>query len=441
MNNSINMLLKALNYDINLSRNNDFNNQIYHSIGCNFDKKWIANFLPSELINYDFKKALELIMTLSEGDNFYQTFPDEIKSPDYGDNWGRFANYIEINNRAIATMKNETCCCGILNLIKLLPAIPPSAKSWANCIIISQVFPNIYGDGYNKSPFEENSVYGLKINTGYSENIISKEIEDKISSSNQLRAFCDLAHFRGIKTGYRMMISQDQIKVVQGNSDVTFDWNNQSFVELFIEENVKLINLGFEAIFVDSAKHIGGFDMENYTGVGALPSYPQAQYIFNEIRKRSGKTNLSIVGEKSSWDFKRYENMGLTAGTDYITGDNFDAVKKLSFELKHHRSYAPGVEIENDNYYGGISYEQRLNRINTALFAYEFPSDKLPSFMQMNDIFPLRYDTNTHHIMMTNPSYSTDGSSKSHIENLFTKDDGRNYNHQVAKLYSYALCL
>ena len=67
------------------------------------------------------------------------------------------------------------------------------------------------------------------------------------------------------------------------------------------------------------------------------------------------------------------------------------------------------------------SYEDRLNRINTSLFGYEFPSDKLPSFMQMEDLFPLRYDTNTHHLMMTNPSYSTDGTPLSHWENLFTK--------------------
>ena len=45
--------------------------------------------------------------------------------------------------------------------------------------------------------------------------------------------------------------------------------------------------------------------------------------------------------------------------------------------------------------------------------------------MQMEDLFPLRYDTNTHHLMMCNPSYSTDGTPQSHWENLFTKDDGR----------------
>ena len=179
--------------------------------------------------------------------------------------------------------------------------------------------------------------------------------------------------------------------------------------------------------------------MENYTGVGALPEYQQMQYILNEIRLRSGKTDISFVGEKSSDDFERFENMGLNAGTDYITGDNFDAVKELSANLSYSRDYAPGVEVTNDNYIGGLSYDQKLNRINTALFGFNQASDKLPSFMQMDDLFPLRYDTNTHHLMMTNPSYSTDGSALSHWENLFAKDDGRLYNKMVGELFAYAL--
>ena len=179
--------------------------------------------------------------------------------------------------------------------------------------------------------------------------------------------------------------------------------------------------------------------MGNYTGVGALPEYSQMQYILYEIRKRSNMGGLSFVGEKSSDDFSRYKNMGLTAGTDFITGDDFYKVRELSEKIKYSREYAPGVEIENDNYEGGISYEQRLNRVNSALFGYYLASDKLPSFMQTNDIFPLRYDTNTHHIMMTNPSYSTDGTPESHYYNAFAHQDGKNYNKKLGELFAYAL--
>ncbi len=440
--NYTNKLLKSLGKSTKQEPDIWTKERTYHSIGCYNSKKWVANIVPSELLERDIKQAVDSIATLCESNIFYDKFPDIIETPNYGDNWGRLANYIEINNRAIAQMDYDRTCCGILSCIKLLPAIPPSAKSWANCIIISQIFPNIYGDSYNKGPFEENSIYGIKLNAGYSDNIISYAITDKISPEEQLRAFNDLAHFRGIKTGFRTVVSADQIKVsYHGKQDVTFDWCNPEHVEIYINESVKLMNLGFEAMFIDSAKHIGGYDCEHYTGVGDLPEYHQMQYILNEIRARSGKTTISFAGEKSSDDFERYRLMGLNAGTDFITGDDFYAVKELSEKLKYNRVYAPGVEIENDNYEGGISYEQRLNRINTALFAYYRASDKLPSFMQTNDLFPLRYDTNTHHIMMTNPSYSQDGSAESHWENLFAKDDGRFYNHKVAELFAHALCL
>ena len=191
-------------------------------------------------------------MTICQCNRFYKTFPDVIETPDYGDKWGVRANYIEINNRAIAQMDRNITKNGILSTIKLLPAIPPSAKSWANCIILSQIFPNIYGDGLNKLPHEENSIYGIKLNGGYSKNIIDFEIIDKISPEEQFCAFNDLAHFHGLKTGFRTVISADQIKVVQPDgSDITFDWNKSEHVELFVKEHTKLIEIGFEAIFID----------------------------------------------------------------------------------------------------------------------------------------------------------------------------------------------
>ena len=405
-------------------------------------RKWVAGIVPAELLSRTLKEAVESLLTLSQDGIFYKRFPDRIHTPDYGDNWGVRANYIEINNRAIAQMEGNKCRNGLSSTIKLLPAIPPSAKSWANCIILSQIFPNIYGDGYNKLPNEENSIYGIKLNNGYSVNIINYDIKDKISPIEQFKAFNILANFHGLKTGFRTVISADQIRVVlPDGSDVNFSWNNAEHVELFINSHVELINSGFESIFIDSAKHIGGYDMENYTGVGALPEYGQMQYIIHEIRLRSGNTHLSFVGEKSTGDFERYKNLGLTTGTGFIEPLNFDAVKYESINHKYFKDYSPGIEVSNDNDEGGRSYEERLYRINNSLFAYEYPSDKLPSFMQMEDLFPLRYDTNTHHLMMCNPSYSTDGSALSHWENLFAKDDGREYNQKVAQLFVHSLNL
>lgn len=436
----VDKLLFAVNQTGDFTFDEDIINKAFKGINRAFMKKWLGGIMPSELLTKNLKESINDIINLSEGGYFYKKFPDKMHSPNYGDKWGRLANYIEINNRYISEMHNERCKNGIFGMIKILPAIPPSAFSFANCIIISQIFPNIFGDGYNKGPFEENSIYGIKLNAGYSENIISYEIQDKISPEEQLRAFNELCWFRGIKTGFRMVISADQIKIAKQNEkDENFDWKNPYHQEIFINECVKLANLGFEAMFIDSAKHIGGYDMGNYTGVGALPEYSQMQYILYEIRKRSNMGGLSFVGEKSSDDFSRYKNMGLTAGTDFITGDDFYKVRELSEKIKYSREYAPGVEIENDNYEGGISYEQRLNRVNSALFGYYLASDKLPSFMQTNDIFPLRYDTNTHHIMMTNPSYSTDGTPESHYYNAFAHQDGKNYNKKLGELFAHAL--
>ncbi len=441
----------------------NFVNKLLQSLGENIDmqpnmwaidhqfvsgmRKWIANIVPAELLKQSVKDAIEILITLSQDGIFYTQFPNKIETPNYGDNWGVSANYIEINNRAIAQMEiNEggehICRNGLLSTIKLLPAIPPSAKSWANCVILSQIFPNIYGDGFYKSAQEENSIYGIKLGTDYSKNIIDYDIADKICPLEQFVAFNDLAHFHGLKTGFRTVISADQIKVVQSDgSDVTFDWNNDEHFNLFLNSHIELINTGFEAIFIDSAKHIGGYDMANYTGVGALPSYEQMQYIIHEIRSRSGKTHLSFVGEKSSGDFARYENLGLSTGTGFIEPNDFHTVRDSAVNYKYSKNYSPGVEVSNDNDLGGRSYEQRLHRINNSLFAYEYPSDKLASFMQMEDLFPLRYDTNTHHLMMANPSYSTDGTPQSHWENLFAKDDGREYNKKAAELFAHSLNL
>lgn len=435
--NKVNKLLEATGHNTHLHYDKWSEEHMYVS----GNKKWIANILPCELLNRSVKQAVESLVTLCECREFFKTFPDNIETPDYGDKWGRLANYIEINNRAIAEMHGNETKNGILSSIKLLPAIPPSAKSWANCVILSQIFPNIFGDGFNKGPFEENSIYGVKLNTAYSGNIIDYAISDKISPEEQFMAFNDLAHFHGLKTGFRTVISADQIKVEYQDREEGFDWCNPEHQEIFINEHVKLVKLGFEAIFVDSAKHIGGYDCENYTGVGDLPEYAQMQYILEQIRARSGKTTLSFVGEKSTGDFERYKNLGLTSGTAFVPPDDFENVKQWSEKFKYSREYAPGIEVSNDNDEGGSRYEDRLNRIHTCLFGYEYASDKLPSFMQMEDLFPLRYDTSTHHLMMTNPSYSIDGTPESHWKNLFTKEDGRAYNAKAGDLFARALNL
>ena len=166
---SVNKLLKALGFKTKLVQDKWTLNHQYISKM----KKWIGNIAPSELLQRTLYETVCSLSTLSEDGIFYEKFPNNIITPNYGDNWGVIANYLEVNNRAIADMEGNVCKNGLINTMKLIPAIPPSAKSWANCIILSQIFPNIYGDGYNKAPDEENSIYGIKLGVGYSKNIIN----------------------------------------------------------------------------------------------------------------------------------------------------------------------------------------------------------------------------------------------------------------------------
>lgn len=439
----VNKMLKAISGSTTLHYDEWAKEHAYYGIDSADKKQWVAGVVPHALLNRTFKESVEAISTLSESGEFYSNIPKYITPPNYGDRWGRNANYIEINNRAIAKMQNERCSDGIISAIKLLCAIPPSARSWANCVILSQIFPNIYGDGYNKAPWEENSLYGIKLNAGYSENIISYSLaygEHKVSPQDQIRAFNDLAHMRGLKTGFRMLISEDQLKIVHPyQEDECFRWDNYEHQELFINANVDAIQLGFDAIFFDSLKHVNGYEWHFYTGVGKTPDYEQMQYVFHEVRSRSGRTDLSFIGERCDWDIERYKNMGLTAGTAWGDADDFENIKHWAEVYKVSEDYAPGPEVSNDNDEGGANYEQRLNRLRSCLFGYKYASDKLPSFMQMHDLFPLRYDTNTHHLMMSNPSYSSFKDPHSHWINLFTKDDGALHNHRAGEIFAYAL--
>ena len=98
--NNINKLLNALNENTKLYQDNW---TLEHQYVSNM-KKWVANIVPADLLCRSIKDAFNSLMTLNQDGNFYSVYPDNILTPNYGDNWGVIANYIEINNRAIAEM-------------------------------------------------------------------------------------------------------------------------------------------------------------------------------------------------------------------------------------------------------------------------------------------------------------------------------------------------
>ena len=389
----------------NICKDNETDTHTYCTSG---GKKW-STLNPEDLLKRTPEQAIQSICTLNEN---YE-LPSYVLSPNYGDKWGRRANYIEINPRLVAMAQGDEKQEGLLNVIKLLPAIPPSSKSYANCVILSQLYPTKGNKNDNK--VGENSLYTVDLHSGISKNLTSKNLSrnnQRMGDDEQVKAFNDLAHIRGLKTGIRMPLSEGQI-TVQGRP---FNWDKDE--KAFIDACCWAVELGFDAIFFDSAKHVGDYDMGNYCGEGRVPNYQQMQYITSQIREKTGRNDISLIGEKCT-DDNRFNNLGYTAGNDWGKADNFDSVMHEFRKQSWNDEYAAGPIISDDNDCGELSFETRLNRIKNAFNAYEDVGYRLPTYMQMADIFPLSPYTNTHEQMMRSENRSAYGDVESGYNNIF----------------------
>ncbi len=348
--------------------------------------RWV-NSRPNELLIRTPEQVIQSACTITKPPLHYPEIPDYIPSPNYGDKWGRYANYIEINPRLVAKYDGNNVSEGLFGVMKLLPAIPPTTGKSANCIILSQLYPSLKGDG---SVFDE-SLYCINLHTGISNNLTSEALSGKMGADEQVKAFNDMAHLLGFKTGIRMPLSAGQLRV-QGRE---FNWLEHE--KAYIDACVWAIELGFDSIYFDSGKHI--LDLDGYAGIGDLPNRNAFSYILYKIREQTGRSDLSFIGEKCNDDFG-YKELGLTAGTDWGKADSIYSVKHESKKQAYNREYAAGPEVSNDNDDGSIPFEDRLNRINSCLWGFDNPEDRLPTFMQINDIFPLSPYINTHEGMM-----------------------------------------
>lgn len=393
--------------------------------GGNSLKKWI-NAPARELLNRGADEAIQSICTITKKNDCYPGIPNNIPTPNGkkpeegewgydhwgGDNWGTRANYIEINPRTIAKHEGSRVSEGLLNAIKLLPAIPPSGDKFANCIILSQLYPTLGSDGWTNG---NDGIYAVNLHEGISKNLTSEGLGrdgQRMTDREMVKAFNDLAHLRGFKTGFRMPLSSKQLRV-HGQE---FNWGEHE--NAYIDACKDAINLGFDAIYFDSAKHVGWYDMDNYHGNGDVPSYGAMSYITSQIRQRTGKNNLSFIGEHCYTD-ERYVNMGLTAGSNYGNPEDISEIKRNSNSQKNNFRYKAGPNVSDDNDENCYNFDKKLKRLEGCLYGYEYAEDKLPTFMQMNDLFPLTPYTSTHSEMERSISKSYDGSPKSHIENIF----------------------
>ena len=399
-------------------------------------RKWV-NRPPADLLKRTPEQAIQSICTIIKPPFQYPGIRDEINSPNYGSNWGRHANYIEINPRAIAKYYTDKDGVkrvdeGLYSVMKLMVGIPPSGKHFANCLVLSQLYPSNYGDG----TINNDSLYCMDLHRGISKNLTSPGMIGKMGEDEQVKAFNDAAHLLGFKTGFRMPLSAGQLRV-QGRP---FNWNEHK--KAFIDACVWGIELGFDCIYFDSARHI--IEKDGYCGIGDLPSYDQMRDITYCIRDWSHNPNVSLVGEKCEGDTK-FQELGLTAGTDWSYPDDFNHVKYETKNQKWSRNYAAGPEVSNDNDNGAVFFEQRINRIKSCLFGYDYVEDKLPTYMQMHDIFPLTpipSYVNTHYLMEHTKQFSSDAwtEPERHWEGVFNSSEAaNNYRNAVFHEFSEAL--
>lgn len=392
-------------------------------------KKWV-NAPPNELLKRTPEQAIQSICTITKPDNQYPGIPPYIPSPNYGDKWGRFANYIEINPRLVAKYDGDRVSEGLFGVMKLLPAMPPSSNKGATCILLSQLYPDMYGDGST----HDESLYCANLHSGISNNLTSEGLYGKMGADEQVKAFNDLAHMLGLKTGIRMPLSAGQMRV-KGQE---FDWYHHE--KAFIDACVWAVELGFDAIYFDSGKHV--IDNNGYVGIGALPNDKQLAYILYQVRNQTGRNDIAFIGEKCNDDY-RYKELGLTAGTDWGKADDIYSVKHESKKQAYNREYAAGPEVSNDNDDGSLRFEDRLNRLNSCLWGFENPADKLPAFMQIHDIFPLSPYTNTHDSMMhTKKMNGSDAwtECERHWDGVFnTSNEANDYRNRVYQVFLNAM--
>ncbi len=392
-------------------------------------KKWV-NAPPNELLKRTPEQAIQSICTITKPDNQYPGIPPYIPSPNYGDKWGRFANYIEINPRLVAKYDGDRVSEGLFGVMKLLPAMPPSSNKGATCILLSQLYPDMYGDGST----HDESLYCANLHSGISNNLTSEGLYGKMGADEQVKAFNDLAHMMGLKTGIRMPLSAGQMRV-KGQE---FDWYHHE--KAFIDACVWAVELGFDAIYFDSGKHV--IDNNGYVGIGALPNDKQLAYILYQVRNQTGRNDIAFIGEKCNDDY-RYKELGLTAGTDWGKADDIYSVKHESKKQAYNREYAAGPEVSNDNDDGSLRFEDRLNRLNSCLWGFENPADKLPAFMQIHDIFPLSPYTNTHDSMMHTKKMSGSDAwtdCERHWDGVFnTSNEANDYRNRVYQVFLNAM--
>ena len=164
---------------------------------------------------------------------------------------------------------------------------------------------------------------------------------------------------------------------------------------------------------------------------------PNAQLLVRTLKFSTGATWVTpdpVNIEDFAWD-------DLDAGGVTDLGKAFELLAaQLTIPPMTDRALPPVIVLLSDGQ-PTDDYKKSLDKLLHLPWGKKAVRIAISIGQDADDLFPLRYDTNTHHLMITNPSYSTDGTALSHWENLFAKDDGRFYNKCVGERFAYALNL
>lgn len=386
-----------------------------HNYKSSNGEHW-ANAHPSELLRRSAIDDIATTLSLTNQTNI----PSNIKTPVkyYEKDWGHDSVFISTVPRALGTVSGNKQNDGMLGMIKILPSIPTASNGRKTCVLVGGLYPPFFGDGYIDQGNEESSLYTTDLDNAIyhpkvSESLVSHDLKrgyTSVTPDEQVKAFNDLAHLRGLTTGIILPLNEGQLKI----NGQGFNWDNGDHVETFINRCCNAVEMGFDAIHFDSAKHCGGYDQGNAAGVGRCPSDDTMRYISKEIRQRTQGVRegspVCLVGEMC--DENRAKSLWLNVGT------------------------AEGKQISNDNDNGWKSYDERLNTLKDSL---DRNKNHGPVFMTMHDLYPLNPQTNVHDLFLHSRSFSAYGDPISHWNNMFAKGDAAN-NYRVAVQDAFGHC-
>jgi len=348
-----------------------------YSDGPEGHRRWIVTE-PWKILRWPMRDVICCIEKVNVGTTNYSQINN-----DFGDKWGVKANYFIIPT---------TFIYGLNGVTRLIPTIPPSRNGTATCMILYGVF----------APYDlQSSHYCWDLCRGLDPDLICPDPVDGQQFTGDvnlhIQTVCDLAHARGLKIGFSMRTSEQQMRF----GDRQFSWQSDWDVRGYIEAAKNLVNLGMDAIYLDCAFLAGG-------GGEWIP-YGRLQEVTSAIRSETERGgSVAILGEGCDRNWGHWKYAGITAGfhedvTKIDTDGNFFFHDRRAAEIAAEQDwtdeYRSGWHTRVDNDFGTHDWVLRTG-VSHALTRQGGVS-KVPGMMSLTDFYLLD-DTNIHYLIEGN---------------------------------------